>query len=174
VSDDPLPLPTGVSATDGTFSNRVCVDWSPADLADTYDVLWGRSNETASAMLVATDLQTNSWCDEDVTPGQVGYYWVRAKYPVGDSEPSVPDSGYRLGEPEVPEVAEIYRAGGQISVGTLSVTGRFYWAATATNILGPWVTNPAVHVGIGRMKMLYTNALPVSPFFFKFQSQESN
>jgi hypothetical protein len=71
--------PLNVSATDGDFSDKVSVSWSPAGGAVKYKVLRNTTGNTNDTMDVLSDTVTGTSYD-DTTPvqGIVYYYWVQS------------------------------------------------------------------------------------------------
>jgi len=78
----PLP-PSSISASQGTFSNRIDVIWTTADGATGYD-LW-RSYSTNSAVQISTNLLTTTYSDYNVTAGVHYYYKVKSRNSYGAS-----------------------------------------------------------------------------------------
>lgn len=79
-----LPVsPTTISASQGTYSNRIDVTWNAADGATGYD-LW-RSYGTNSAVQIYTNVLTTSYADYDVTSSLHYYYKVRSRNTYGTS-----------------------------------------------------------------------------------------
>lgn len=75
--------PVIISASQGTYSNRIDVTWSAAGGATGYD-LW-RSYSTNSAVQICTNLLTISYGDYDVTAGLHYYYKVNSRNSYGAS-----------------------------------------------------------------------------------------
>ena len=127
----PLPAPTGVAATDGSYTDRVRVTWSSVSGATHYIVYRNTMNSSASATAL------NDWTagtlhdDLTATAGRTYYYWVKAAGTVeGDRESafSASASGYVLpatlsSDVKVTAAASpaYYRAGGE--------TGCAWWWA---------------------------------------------
>jgi hypothetical protein len=86
------PSPTGVSATDGTYTDHIQVTWNSVSGATAYEVWRGQSNSSGSATNLGD--KTSPFNDYDVTPGPTYYYWVKAKNSCGTSGWSASDSGY--------------------------------------------------------------------------------
>ncbi len=93
-----IPAPTGVSATDGTYADKIEVTWNAASGAEAYDVYRNTADDTLTATKVATLSAAAGRLYEDTsaTLGTTYYYWVRAKQynPLVLSDFSTSDSGY--------------------------------------------------------------------------------
>ena len=88
-----LPSPTGISATDGTYNDKVDVTWSNVPSAIAYNIYRSDTNDAAIATLLGTSL-SNIYSDATVIPGVKYYFWIKATANVGDSELSESDTGY--------------------------------------------------------------------------------
>jgi|GEM_PF-825464 len=93
--------PTGVSATDGTYSDHIRVTWNSALGATGYEV-WRGADSNSSLASKLGDSNTSPFDDSNVTAGTSYYYWVKAKNSCGTSVFSSPDSGYECPLPSVP------------------------------------------------------------------------
>lgn len=91
----PIPAPTGVSASDGVYTDKVHVTWNVVSEASFYEVWRSASNNTAGASNLGTTA-TTAYDDMTVatTPGTILYYWVKTKNNTIVSDFSYPDSGY--------------------------------------------------------------------------------
>ena len=89
----PPPAPTGVSATDGTFTDRVRVTWNSVSGATSYKVYRATSSVGAKTFLGSTSGTTKN--DTSATPERIYYYWVKASSANGDSGFSSFNTGYR-------------------------------------------------------------------------------
>ncbi|MBT8363237.1 MAG: hypothetical protein KJP23_00930, partial [Deltaproteobacteria bacterium] len=71
--------PTGVSASDGTYNDRVDVSWNAVNDAYAYQV-WRNviSNENTATQLSSNVFATH-YNDYSATPGQIYYYWVKSR-----------------------------------------------------------------------------------------------
>jgi hypothetical protein len=91
------PVPTGVSASDGTYTDRVRITWNASAGATGY---WIYRNTTASPP--ATEIAwvgSPGYDDGTATPGQTYWYWVRAGNASGWSAYSASDTGFRATTP---------------------------------------------------------------------------
>jgi hypothetical protein len=81
----PIP-PTGVSASDGTYTDKVRVTWSSATGATSYEVWRYTSNSPGSASKISSpDPTGTSYDDTSAVTGTTYYYWVKAKNAGGTS-----------------------------------------------------------------------------------------
>jgi fibronectin type 3 domain-containing protein len=88
------PAPTNVSASDGTYSDKVRVTWSASSGATSYEIWRSTSNSSASATKIGSPT-TNSYDDTSALSGRTYYYWVKARNQWGTSGFSSSNSGYR-------------------------------------------------------------------------------
>lgn len=91
----PPPSPTGVSASDGTFTDRVQVSWSASTGATYYQVFRHTSNNSSSATLLSSNHSSSPYNDTSAVAGTTYYYWIKACNSGGCSSFSASDSGYR-------------------------------------------------------------------------------
>ena len=89
-----VEAPTGVTATDGTYTDRVDVEWN-YDLVSLHEVFRNTSDDSSGAISLGTEYGSSFW-DTTAEPGTVYYYWVKACGPDVSSAYSTSDSGYRL------------------------------------------------------------------------------
>lgn len=93
----PPPAPTGVSASDGTYTNKVRVSWVTSSGATSYEV-WRYTNDNSSAAekISSPDATETSYDDTNATAGITYYYWVKSKSvnAAGASSFSASDSGF--------------------------------------------------------------------------------
>ena len=91
-----LPGASRVTATDGTYADKVVVSWNVVSGAQTYEIWRGDSDESSSATRVMRGVKTTSWEDTEVTPGARCWYWVKACITGGGAGLwGASDSGYR-------------------------------------------------------------------------------
>ena len=91
------PIPTGVSATDGTFTDKVNVSWSSSAGATYYKVFRNTSNTTSGVTTLTSNDNASPFSDTSATPGTTYYYWVKACNTAGCSGYSISNSGWRAG-----------------------------------------------------------------------------
>jgi uncharacterized delta-60 repeat protein len=90
----PIPptAPTAVSASDGTYSDKVLVAWNAVSGATSYKVYRTTSPSTISPVQIG-NASTPSFSDTTATPGyKYYYYYIRANNAAGDSPAN---SGWR-------------------------------------------------------------------------------
>ena len=90
--------PTSVSASDGTYADKVRVTWDSVSGAIGYEV-W-RSTDSSSSSASKLGNYTSPFDDSSVTPGTMYYYWVKAKNSCTTSGFSSSDSGYASTSPK--------------------------------------------------------------------------
>ncbi len=88
----PAP-PTGVSASDGAFSDRVRVTWNASAGADIYQVWRNTTNNVSTAAFLGA-LYGTLFDDTTASSGVTYYFWVRAHNGAGWSAYSAPDTGF--------------------------------------------------------------------------------
>lgn len=116
-------VPTGVSATDGAYTDRVRVTWDEALGATSYEV-WRDVARDGPYNLRATVTGT-TYDDRDASPGVVYWYKVKACNALGCSAFSAPDSGFTFAT--VPDPVTNVQA----SDGTYNDRVRVTWTASA-------------------------------------------
>ncbi|MFC1478942.1 kelch repeat-containing protein, partial [Candidatus Margulisiibacteriota bacterium] len=89
----PLSAPDDVSATDGTYSDKVRISWAAVSDAEKYYVYRAYSTDSTYYSLLSYTTST-SYDDTSVTAGETYYYKVKAWNNSGYSEYSSADSGY--------------------------------------------------------------------------------
>jgi cytochrome c peroxidase len=106
-----LTAPTGVTATDGNYANKIGIYWNPVRGATQYRVFRNVSNDAASAQSVGVT-PAAFFFDPTAVIGQQYFYWVRAENSSVIGEVSTSDAGLRaqgsvqdLGPIEPPEAA---------------------------------------------------------------------
>jgi len=94
------PPPTNVSASDGTYLDKVLITWTASPGATGYKIFRNSQNESFRQIGTAA---ASPYSDLTAPPGVTQYYWVRAYNGGGDSAFSNGDSGYRrAGPPSAP------------------------------------------------------------------------
>lgn len=102
-----LSPPTGVTASDGAFADKVRIAWNASSGATHYMVYRNIVNDPDSATALLAWWTTElSFDDTTAQAGQTYYYWVRAAINNQGGRPSdfsQPDTGYRAGQDDCPE-----------------------------------------------------------------------
>ncbi|MEP7270149.1 MAG: cytochrome c peroxidase [Acidobacteriota bacterium] len=88
------PVPTSVTASDGSYNNKVGVAWDVMRGATRYQVFRSTSNDASAAVSLGTTVEA-AFFDRTVVAGQSYFYWVRAENSNTGSGLSAPDSGFR-------------------------------------------------------------------------------
>jgi murein DD-endopeptidase MepM/ murein hydrolase activator NlpD len=90
----PPGTPTGVSATDGSYTDRVRVSWTAQSGATSYQVYRNSSNSSSGASLIGSP-SSSPFDDASATVNITYWYFVKACNAAGCSAFSASDSGYR-------------------------------------------------------------------------------
>ena len=138
-----LPAPIGVDATDGTYTNRVYIDWDSVDDASYFKVY--RATSETGTKTALTDWQTTYYSDYEVNPGTHYFYFVKAATSsngANASDYSEPDEGWAYegdGPPNLPAPANVLASQGTMDMVQIAwsiVTGathyRVYRATSET------------------------------------------
>ena len=116
-----LTASANVSATDGTYTDKVWVSWSLVPNATSYEV-WRSATFSVDYASKLTEVSPTNYSDTSASPGARYYYWVRPLNVYGDYGPmSSNDSGYRALSPP---------AGVSASDGTYTNKIRVTWSAS--------------------------------------------
>jgi len=91
-----LAAPATVTASDGSYIDRVNVSWSAVTGATAYEVWRSTTNSSGTATSLAVNITVTAYADTSTTPGQTYYYWLKAKNAYITSGFSTSDSGYRI------------------------------------------------------------------------------
>jgi len=160
--------PTGVSASDGAYTDRVRVTWSASSGATGYEVWRHTANNSASATRIAQSISSSPYDDTSAAQGTTYYYWLKATNAGGASGFSSSESGYALnllldsdgdGIPDWQEIIagtdlgnsnsyfHIYSAAspqpGHLVLSWHSATNRLYRVSYSTNLsTGPFTEIP--------------------------------
>src|SRR5436190_5196338 len=89
-----LSAPTNVTASDNAYATKVEIEWEAIRGATLYRVFRNTSNDSASAIALATTTR-GSFFDTTALVGQTYFYWVRAENRSNLSTLSAPDQGTR-------------------------------------------------------------------------------
>ena len=102
-SPTPPSAPTNVSASDGTYIDRVEVTWAASSGATSYTVYRAASLARLAKKIVLGTTSGTFFNDTTAIPGRIYYYWVRASNAYGTSGFSAYDAGKRSdGRPPAP------------------------------------------------------------------------
>jgi len=123
----PPSAPTGVSASDGSFIDKVQVSWSASAGATYYQVFRHTSNNSSSATTLTGSHPSSPYDDTSAVAGTTYYYWVKACNSAGCSGFSSSDSGYRATEVTTPSPP----TGVSASDGTYTDKVQISWTASA-------------------------------------------
>jgi|GEM_PF-1822898 len=93
VTNVPAP-PATVTASDGTYADRVRVAWSASTGADGYQVYRSAQATGGMAAAVSPALAALSFDDTSVVPGRLYYYWLKASNAFGWGSMSTGAHGY--------------------------------------------------------------------------------
>ncbi len=89
-----FPAPTGVSATDNIYNNKVGIYWDTMRGATNYRIFRNAVNNPTTATDVGTT-PVNFFFDASAPPAQTFFYWVRAENGTAVSDLGVADQGTR-------------------------------------------------------------------------------
>lgn len=92
---DRPPPPTGLTATDADYVDRVQVLWEPSHTAEQYLVLRHVEDEVSHAEPISNWQRGRGFNDRTAEPGRVYFYWVRARNVNGEGHSSESDCGSR-------------------------------------------------------------------------------
>ncbi|NLB59764.1 MAG: PQQ-binding-like beta-propeller repeat protein, partial [Lentisphaerae bacterium] len=81
--DQRPPAPEPVWASRALDSNSVALSWGAVPYVTAYEIYRSASDAEESAQKIASTASTNYLDNIDVNPGDIYYYWIRAKTPLG-------------------------------------------------------------------------------------------
>lgn len=117
-----LAVTANVSATDGTYDNRIVISWDSANDAVDYRVMRSESSEGPFSTLTTTS--STSHTDSNVVPGIQYFYTVTSIDINADSAaPSMPDAGYRSLKAPASVMVSLGRFQGLVKLSWASVEG---------------------------------------------------
>jgi len=146
------PPPTGVSASDGTYTDKVRVTWNASSGATSYKVYRSTSSGGSKTYLGSTSSTT--YDDTSASVGTTYYYWVKALNSYGESGFSSYNMGYRkLCTYSISPTSKNFSSGG--GTGSVSVTAPSgcSWTATRNN---SWITITSGSSGTGNGTVSYS------------------
>lgn len=88
-----FPSPT-ITATDGTYTDRVSLTWTNIQNATNYSI-YRSTNDNPTGVAVLAISAANCYDDMQAEPGVLYYYWAKATNALCGSTWSASDSGYR-------------------------------------------------------------------------------
>jgi len=91
---DPVPAPTGVTASDGTYAHMVRITWDPVSGATMYEILRSTTNKCDEATVIGWTTET-MYGEGSPQPCTIYYYFVKALKGKCASPCSSSDSGWR-------------------------------------------------------------------------------
>ena len=135
-----LTPPTGITASDGTYTNHVEISWNSSSGANYYQIWRNTSNSPGGASLLPASPTTSPHNDTTANPGEHYYYWVKACASVtGCSALSAYDDGYRAITPPTSNFASDGTYTDKVEISWSSSTGAtFYqvWRNTSNTTAG--------------------------------------
>ncbi len=162
--------PSQVTASDGVYSDKVLVSWTPPAKGAHYEV-WRNTSESADgATCIARSVGGTTYADTKATPDTQYYYWVRVRSSGGSSQGGPWDVGYRAARPTVQfasAASSVDEGGGVVSLlvtlssavlpapsvnyavkGGTATNGQDYTLAKGKVTFGPGETSKAIVVTI--------------------------
>jgi fibronectin type 3 domain-containing protein len=95
-----IDRPSQVMATDGIFTDFVRIEWEMVPGAISYQIFRNTDSSSASAELIANNVNECIYDDYSGAPEKTYYYWVKAKNSIMTSDLSDNDQGHsRLASP---------------------------------------------------------------------------
>ena len=82
------------SASDGTYSNFVKINWTKVDSADSYEIWRSLEGTKTTAEKIADNILTNFYDDNSALDSTNYYYWVIGGNQFGSSKFGAPDIGW--------------------------------------------------------------------------------
>ncbi|HMA85600.1 MAG TPA: MopE-related protein, partial [Desulfosalsimonadaceae bacterium] len=95
-----LSTPTGLSATEGAFVDKIRLKWNASSRASSYDIY--RATRVCGEKTKIGSASSNIFDDTSVPNRALYYYWVKAKNSAGESEYCDHDTGYLMRLPSPP------------------------------------------------------------------------
>ena len=89
-----LAAPSGLSASKGTYYDKVTLTWNTAAGASGYQV-WRHTSDSSSAATQVTNSTSTNCSDYSASAGQAYYYWIKATNGGSTSAFSSSDTGWR-------------------------------------------------------------------------------
>ena len=76
---DPPPAPQNTTASIGTYSNKIAINWDKVGAADSYQVWRNTTTNSSTAITNSVEITTNYFEDFTATQEIHYYYWVKSK-----------------------------------------------------------------------------------------------
>lgn len=117
-----LEAPSRLSASDGSFSDYILVNWGTVPAAQNYDLYRARTESFGDAEKILTGTDKTTHEDHTAEPGRRYWYWVEARAPQGAPAPSTParsekpEAGYRGVPPAILNVTADNATCGQVGL----------------------------------------------------------
>ena len=89
----PPARPDNITATEGTFTDKIIVKWAASKNADSYTLYRGTTTNFNSSSEISSTITTNYY-ENSVAPATKYYYWVKACNTVGCSSETGPAMGF--------------------------------------------------------------------------------
>lgn len=162
-----MTIPAGLSASDGTYTDKVRLTWSSVSAATFYRLFYSTSAGGPPVYLTQT---TNLLYDTNpATPERPYYYWVQACNEYGCSDYSTVESGYR----EMPTPASVAASDGsytgQIRITWVNILGATYYKVYRA-------TSPGSQAYLADSSNAYyddTSAIPGRTYYYYIQAYNS-
>jgi hypothetical protein len=102
-----LTPPTNITATDGTYTDKVRVTWSASSGATEYKIYRNTTDNNMTSSQIGTS--TSSPYDDTSADNDTSYYyWVKAHATLGDSDFSNADTGWQKGDDNILEAGAFW------------------------------------------------------------------
>lgn len=142
-----LNIPANLQASDGTYTDKVLLNWDPVSAATSCNVY--RATSSAGAKTLLGNPTENTFDDTTATPGVTYYYFVTACIGTDCSDFSTEDTGWRkLSAPANLQASDGSFTGKVQLTWTASIGATYYevyramsWSGTKTLIGTPMTTN---------------------------------
>lgn len=155
----PIPsIPTGVTASDGSYSDRIMITWDLISDSTVYQVFRAES-ETGNKVQIGTPV-SNSYSDINVISGITYWYWIKACNSSGCSDFSNSDSGYIF--VQLPDIPTGVQATDGAFADKVQVTWQTSLSATTYNVYRA-ISQTGTRGLVGTSSTLTFDDLNVSP-----------
>lgn len=146
-----IEFPAGVTASDGTYPDRIIVSWSSVSGVSKYDVYRSTQTNPALATLVAGSIYSTAWNDLSPVRGVPNYYWVAVNGAPDSSWFSPVESGWLSGVADVsPLQFSLPYSATNVSV-TVTAASNLLWSVNESL---SWVAvSPAQSNGNGSVQL---------------------